>query len=678
MFPRPAPRLYPRLLANLVVAWPLASTLPVAAQVFNMEQDRIQMTAINGLSRFHTGDDPHWSDPGFDDSQWPLLRMDKPWSEQGYKSDSGFAWYRFQIIVPPGHPHLGLYVPALDGSYEIFVGGRLVARQGGLPAKEKSLVRAYGVDPVYPIPDELIFAGSPVQVALRIWHDPYDTFAPFRPQSALIIGDTHLLERQRDLRISDNLRSVSGWNFLFAACLLAFFAGLGLFLLRPGEFEYLWFAFSELGLASTALWGSYVSAHAMEWQAWQAWNALGILVFVICWPTFIVTFLKEPRHRLYWATVAFGALISLSFIPFLFQWIPAATWILLVYLLSIPSMAGVLLLIWIPARRGVFDARLLLGPQILYICAIALQGVIYVLETTGHYSLALLWQDRYSSFLTWPFTFSVQSLVGFLTQTAVLAILVLRFARSRRDEERQANEIESARTVQQILVPDENPSIPGFVIESAYRPAGEGGGDFYQVVASENGGALIVIGDVSGKGMPAAMTVSLLVGTFRTLAHYTQSPREILDAMNQRMVARSHGGFTTCLVLRAGPDGTLTLANAGHLSPYRDGKEAAVAPSLPLGLDAHAVYAETSMQLGLREQLTLVTDGVIEARGKGGELFGFERAQSISKGSAESIAQAAQDFGQDDDITVVTITRLDPQTHSVPHVTTPALLPSTA
>ena len=65
--------------------------------------------------------------------------------------------------------------------------------------------------------------------------------------------------------------------------------------------------------------------------------------------------------------------------------------------------------------------------------------------------------------------------------------------------------------------------------------------------------------------MPAAMTVSLLVGTFRTLAHYTQSPSEILAAMNQRMLARSSGGFTTCLVLTVSAAGRLTAANAGHI-----------------------------------------------------------------------------------------------------------------
>ena len=140
-----------------------------------------------------------------------------------------------------------------------------------------------------------------------------------------------------------------------------------------------------------------------------------------------------------------------------------------------------------------------------------------------------------------------------------------------------AAELAAGRAVQQVLIPEEIPTIPGFNIQSVYKPYGEVGGDFFQVLPVKSdlgaGGALVIIGDVSGKGMPAAMTVSLLVGTVRTLAHYTQSPGEILSAMNQRMLARSHGGFTTCLVLRADADGTLTIANAGHIAPYLAGKE---------------------------------------------------------------------------------------------------------
>src|SRR5580698_2968988 len=101
-----------------------------------------------------------------------------------------------------------------------------------------------------------------------------------------------------------------------------------------------------------------------------------------------------------------------------------------------------------------------------------------------------------------------------------------------------AAELEAGRVVQQVLIPEEIPTVEGFEIQSVYKPYGEVGGDFFQVlpVKSGHGGVLVIIGDVSGKGMPAAMTVSLLVGTVRTLAHYTQGPGEILAAMNQRML----------------------------------------------------------------------------------------------------------------------------------------------
>src|SRR5262249_2954113 len=136
-----------------------------------------------------------------------------------------------------------------------------------------------------------------------------------------------------------------------------------------------------------------------------------------------------------------------------------------------------------------------------------------------------------------------------LASFSILAVLLVRFARSRREEERLAGEMEAARIVQGVLVPAEIPEVAGYRVEAGYKPAGQVGGDFFQIIPTREGGAVIVIGDVSGKGMPAAMTVSLLVGTVRTLAHYTQSPAEILAAMNQRMLARSKDGFTTCLVV---------------------------------------------------------------------------------------------------------------------------------
>ena len=242
---------------------------------------------------------------------------------------------------------------------------------------------------------------------------------------------------------------------------------------------------------------------------------------------------------------------------------------------------------------------------------------------------------------------------------SVMIVLMGLLSRDQRRtaEERAAlaGEMRAAGVVQQVLIPEAIPSIPGFAIESDYKPAGEVGGDFFQIIPTVSGGVLIVIGDVSGKGMPAALTVSLLVGTFRTLAHYTQSPAEILRAMNQRMLARSLGGFTTCLVVRADADGTVTASNAGHLPPYVNGEEMGIESGLPLGLVAGTEYTESTFKLLPGAQFTLLTDGVVEARNATGELFGFDRTRAISREPAAMVAEAAQAFGQEDDITVLTL-----------------------
>jgi len=271
------------------------------------------------------------------------------------------------------------------------------------------------------------------------------------------------------------------------------------------------------------------------------------------------------------------------------------------------------------------------------------------------------WAAKWNQLFLWPFPVGVQNIADFVSQISILAILILRFARTRRDEERLKSELEAARTVQQVLIPEEIPSIPGFGLECIYKPAGQVGGDFFQILPAPNNGALVVIGDVSGKGMPAAMAVSLLVGTVRTLAHYTKSPAEILTALNLRMLGRIKHGFTTCLILHIDRDGSATIANAGHLSPYTGAQELSLDHGLPLGLDAEAVYTESAFHLNTDQELTLLTDGVAEARAKTGELFGFERTASISILSAQHIAATAAAFGQQDDITVLKIRR-----HPVP------------
>ena len=103
-------------------------------------------------------------------------------------------------------------------------------------------------------------------------------------------------------------------------------------------------------------------------------------------------------------------------------------------------------------------------------------------------------------------------------------------------------------------------------------------------------------------------------------------------------------------------DGSLTLANAGHLSPYRNGEELTLDNGLPLGIAPDASYTESTINLAPGDHLTFLSDGVLEAQNPQGQLFGFDRTRQISTESAEAIARAAQSFGQQDDITVLCFT----------------------
>jgi serine phosphatase RsbU (regulator of sigma subunit) len=237
--------------------------------------------------------------------------------------------------------------------------------------------------------------------------------------------------------------------------------------------------------------------------------------------------------------------------------------------------------------------------------------------------------------------------------------IVMRANRATRHQARLASEMEAARSVQSMLIPQAIPNIPGFALASVYRPAQEVGGDFFQVIPTPSGDTLIVLGDVSGKGLKAAMAVSLIVGTLRTLADYERDPARLLSGLNRRLTSRLSEGFATCLVLRLAAHGACTLANAGHLPPFLNGRELPVAPSLPVGILNSAEYEDQTIALEPGDRLAIYTDGVLEARNMAGELYGFDRLATLMEPNpdAASIAEAACVFGQDDDITVLTLDR---------------------
>jgi serine phosphatase RsbU (regulator of sigma subunit) len=219
-------------------------------------------------------------------------------------------------------------------------------------------------------------------------------------------------------------------------------------------------------------------------------------------------------------------------------------------------------------------------------------------------------------------------------------------------------ELQAASSVQQLLLQGASRATPGFAVESVYLPASEVGGDFFLLSCAPDGALVAIVGDVSGKGLTAAMRVALILGALRRETSF--DPGEILAGLNNALILQAHDridqlGFTTACCVRVSLTGEFAVANAGHLAPYVAGRELATAPALPLGLVADQRYELLHGRLLAGERLVLLSDGVVEARSAQGELYGFERMTALSLLPAQQIADAAQSFGQEDDITVLRV-----------------------
>lgn len=244
--------------------------------------------------------------------------------------------------------------------------------------------------------------------------------------------------------------------------------------------------------------------------------------------------------------------------------------------------------------------------------------------------------------------------ISLLTATALEnALLCAEMVTAARDRASFAAEMQAASTVQQLLLNRASRTMPGFDVQWAYLPASEVGGDLFFLQAAPDSSLIALIGDVSGKGLTAAMRVAMILGALNR--ETSCEPDQILSALNNALIAQGELGFTTACCIRIFPAGDYILANGGHISPFVSGVEVETEPSLPLGMLPDQTYAAQRGTLRPGERIVFVSDGVPEARSATGQLLGLDRLPRLSLLTAREIADAAQNFGQEDDITVLTI-----------------------
>ena len=654
-----APWIIVALIGHLLLAQSslIGNVSPDAAHPasFSFSTDREPVISLDGLWRFHPGDDLRWASPGFDDSSWPVLRSDQPWTNQGYATLSGFAWYRFTVQAPSPAMPLSILLPSILTDYEVFENGKKIGGVGRMPPRGSlrfNQTLLYQLDPVP--------AGATLQFAIRVWHHPiFATYLAGGPRyGGARLGERTLLSRQLKLIESERMNRVVSFFAIGLLNAVISVTVFGLYLFRRSEREYLWFAILLLTSALQAVLtiSDFILNFPLGLRDFLA-EILGALGMASS--LFFFSRVLEAKRSLVWRAVLLLALLDpLNVALYVFRFTSPATSTSLRILFDLPIEIYIIVLLCGRAVSGNRNARLLFVPAILLYGAGILGGLLLLSFQIGWYSQTLASINQWNVVQT-PYPVPLQAFVQLIFIVALLAFLIRRFASSRAQEERYTADLEAARTLQQVLIPETLPSIPHLEITTAYHPAQEVGGDFYQILqlpaAAPNleADTLVVLGDVAGKGLPAAMTVSLLVGALRSLVETTGSPAEILAGLNRRLLGRG-AGFTTCLALRLSHSGILTLANGGHLAPYLNGQELISEPALPLGLDPDAAFPEQNFQIFPGDRLTLLTDGVPEATCRR-ELFGFERTASLSSLPAASIAEAALRFGQTDDITVISL-----------------------
>jgi phosphoserine phosphatase RsbU/P len=595
----------------------------------------ISVLDLDGPWRFHAGDDPHFADPALDDSAWPSVRPNQPFKAVGIPPlPAGYLWTRIHLHVPTTAGPLALAVyPSSGQQYEIFVNGSSIASTPGMATRTLRVV------PSFPV---ALPPSGDIVLAIRFYCGVYPTQS--LPFTRISIGSFGAIRIATEF---DHLRSFNNGPLAIYACicvtLLMAITSMILYNLQRDHDEYLWLGILALDFAV------YAFFDIARLSGWLPIRLPVILVHMytglLCMAMEIEFVARFTRIRRRWPVRIVQSLIliipALDFSP--------STWHYgLALVIAWAAMIAVMTACFVSAyRRGLADSGLFFLFLVVWVANDVLN---LACDVAIVFPGSVPWAP---DFHFGPVGISGTYLANLVCSLGIAAIVLYRLMRVARDEAHAAAELEAARAIQRVLIPAQPASAPGISIDAAFSPAREVGGDFYRCRVLPDGSQWILIGDVSGKGTAAGITGAMLLGAAG--GHESDPPAKQLSRLNQELCNSGIGGFVTCLVLHISPDAVVTAANAGHLAPYRNGEEVELDSGFPLGITSEAAYSETRFELDDGDRLTLLSDGVVEARNQSGELFGFSRTRDISGLSAEEIASAAQGFGQNDDITVLTL-----------------------
>jgi len=656
---------------------------------------------LYGPWKFTVGDSPTdpktghplWAEPDFDDRKWETVDLTPKagaidpitglpgyvpgWTAKGHPGYFGYAWYRIRVQVEARQgAELALAGPAdVDDGYQVFDDGELAGQFGNFTGSKPIVY--FNQPKMFPLaqarsretgtgqdrtgqdgarPDGTSQAERTQVLAFRLWMEPNTlNSAPDAGgmHSAPVLGEAGAVAASYQIRWLELIRSQA--SYVAPALLFGLLAVVAftLILFDRSDRVYLWMGAFFLLIAAYAT--LEVIVDWTEVLSVSMGNLLVEPVASLIWAAWVMVFwvwfgLERPPWlpRL---SAALALLLMISYIlgdEIFFALVPHGVALHFETVSLVIRLLFFALMLWVVAegirRQGVEGW--------LFLPVVALRGINAFSAQLSLLHIRMYW-----------FPFGTQiglgAIANLLVAVVIALLLLRRLLQSVKRQRLMALDVKQAQEVQQVILPEARLALSGLTIESEYRPAREVGGDFFQIIPHKtDGSVLIVAGDVAGKGLKAGMLVALLVGAIRTAARFSDDPVAVLGELNQRLMGRGDAQ-ATCLTLRIEADGTVTLANAGHVAPYLNGEELPMEGALPLGMFEGAECSVMRFRLKAGDKLVLMSDGIVEAMDASGELFGFERVHALMRTAttAAGVAGAAQAFGQEDDISVISVTR---------------------
>jgi phosphoserine phosphatase RsbU/P len=600
---------------------------------------------------WHAGDNPAWAAPNLDESGWQSFAQLKLPLAQTH------IWLRCHadLTALRGMAHPAIQV-SIYSAYQLYLNGAMIGQEGNLSTGSFSVdaVRSYPA-PAGTLPSE------PAVVALRISKlQSLTNFGPMRNSlngtPGIRAGDAALLGSIRADQIVAGASRRAEPALCFGIIGVLAIPLLGVFLFDRTRRALLFLGLTCLILATLRV-NEFLDACLIPYP-------MTVSLLIVVLGNIALTFTHYPffyalaGRRIPLSVRVLLVVIALAYVPIGFAaiwgvgepaWLPGlTTMVVRPSDLALNVILSVLpFVVFWPYRSIAPRMRPL---AVLCMVWSVVDFVWYLVEATG---LPIPGVPNY--FLHWDV--AMLDARGIVTACVLAALMGLLFREQRQAAQERAllaGEMQAASEIQRMLAPAAIDTAPGLRIDVAFHPMREVGGDFYFCRVLPDGRQRLVLGDVSGKGAAAAMTATLLLGA--AAARDSDAPASLLHHLNRVLRENHLSGFATCLCADIASNGTVMTANAGHLPPYRNGEELPIDSGLPLGVAAQAEYSETTFQLAPSDIVTFLSDGVVEARNAQGELFGFDRTRAVSAHPADQIARAAELFGQEDDITVLTLT----------------------